>query len=354
MSIFRFNLPFSMRDTDFFFGNSTDIGPQPVGTENVFTTGKPSITNFFAIEKGTESRVDISGEFFTKPSGTRDGTIKAMRLGDIIEDADGNPTDLILIAGALSNLNADLSRFNDLFVSGNPLAIFGLLAQGDDNMGGSSGADVLFGFRGDDTMFGGGGNDMLKGGSGDDVMRGAVGADNVNGGSGDDILQGNGGFDTVIGGTGNDDMSGGGGRDNLRGGSGDDTMDGNGGADRITAGSGDDVVQGGRGADSIDAGAGDDVVDGGNGRDTIEGGLGDDTLTGGTRVDTFVFASNGGDDVVTDYADNLDKIQINGGFSFVDVDIDQDGANAVISFGAATITLLDQDATELTETDFLF
>lgn len=354
MSIFRFNLPFSMRDTDFFFAASNDIDPQLPGSVNVFTTGLPQVTNFFSLEKGQDSRVDISGKFFTNAIGERDGTIKAMRLGNIIEDEEGNPTDLIAIAGALSNLSADRSRFDNLLIGGNPLAIFGLLASGDDNIGGSSGNDILFGFRGDDTMLGGAGNDILKGGSGDDIVKGAVGADNVNGGSGDDILRGNGGFDTIIGGTGNDMLFGGGGRDNLRSGTGDDTMSGNGGADTISAGSGDDVIDGGNGSDSIDAGTGDDVVRGGNGADTIEGGAGDDRLTGGSRADTFVFTSDGGDDVVTDYEDNRDKIQIEGNVAFVDIDIDQDGADAVISFGASTITLLGQDATELTETDFLF
>ena len=151
-----------------------------------------------------------------------------------------------------------------------------------------------------------------------------------------------------------DNLFGGGGQDVLRAGAGDDTMNGNGGADRIAAGSGDDVIDGGGGRDNIDAGAGDDIVRGGNGADTIEGGAGDDRLTGGNRADVFVFASNSGDDIVADYEDNRDKLQIDGNFSFVDIDIDQDGADAIISFGAATITLLNQDATELTETDFLF
>ena len=352
MSFFRFNLPFSMRTTDFFFGTSNDIGPQAPGSVNVFTTGLPQITNNFSITTAGESSVNIGGTFFTNAAGTRDGTIRSMLFGDFAEDDDDN--NIILITGALSNLNADRSQFDDLLLRGNPLAIFGLLGSGGDNIGGSNGNDELFGFSGDDTMLGGGGNDTLKGGGGDDILKGAVGADNVNGGSGDDVVRGNGGFDTVIGGAGEDRLFGGGGQDVVRGGAGDDTMNGNAGADRIFGGAGDDVIDGANGSDLIDAGAGDDVIRGGNGADTLEGGEGDDRLTGGSRADTFVFASNGGDDIVADYEDNLDKLHINGNFSFVDIDIDQDGANTVISFGAATITLLNQDATELTETDFLF
>lgn len=354
MSTFRVFSSFSMRETFFFNGNSTDIAPSPTIRTNVFTTGLPQVTNFFSLEIEEVSRVDLSGKFFTNSVGSRDGTIKSLRLGNIILDDEGEPTNLIAVTLRANQLNADRSVFDDLVISGSALNIFGHLGRGSDNIAGSSGNDELFGFRGDDTILGGAGNDVLKGGSGDDIVKGAVGADNVNGGSGDDILRGNGGFDTIIGGTGNDMLFGGGGRDNLRSGTGDDTMSGNGGADTISAGSGDDVIDGGNGSDSIDAGTGDDVVRGGNGADTIEGGAGDDRLTGGSRADTFVFTSDGGDDVVTDYEDNRDKIQIEGNVAFVDIDIDQDGADAVISFGASTITLLGQDATELTEADFLF
>lgn len=354
MSTFRVFSPFSMRESFFFNGISNDIVADPSIRTNVFTTGLPQVTNFFSLEIEEVSRVDISGEFFTNAIGSRDGTIKSLRLGNIIIDDEGNATNLIGVTLRANGLNADRSVFDDLTISGSALNIFGLLGRGDDNIAGSAGDDELFGFRGDDTMLGGAGNDVLKGGGGEDIIKGAVGADNVNGGSGDDVLRGNGGFDTIIGGTGDDMLFGGGGRDNLRAGAGDDTMNGNGGADTIDAGSGDDIIDGANGSDNIDAGAGNDIVRGGNGADTIEGGAGDDRLTGGSRVDTFVFASDGGDDVVTDYEDNLDKIQIDGNVAFVDIDIDQDGADAVISFGAATITLLGQDATELTETDFLF
>lgn len=347
MANFRFATPFSMRTTDLFFGNLVDVNPGR-------TIGLPEVVNFFSIETDGESRVDLSGRFFSNAVGTRDGEIRGLRAGEIIEDDGGNDTNLIAVTVSATGLDTDRSKFDNAFVGGSSLAIFSLFGSDSDRMIGSSGSDELFGFRGDDTMLGGAGNDILKGGGGDDNMQGAVGADNVNGGAGDDILRGNGGFDTIVGGSGNDRLFGGGGRDNLRAGAGDDTMNGNGGADTISAGSGDDVIDGANGSDRIDAGTGDDIVRGGNGADTIEGGGGDDRLTGGARRDVFVFTSDGGDDVVTDYEDNLDKIQIDGNVAFVDIDIDQEGADAVISFGAATITLLGQDATQLTETDFLF
>ena len=54
-------------------------------------------------------------------------------------------------------------------------------------------------------------------------------------------------------------------------------------------------------ADRLVASAGDDVVSGGRGNDWIEGAGGNDTLTGDAGADKFVFRSNGGHDVVTDF-----------------------------------------------------
>ncbi len=343
MSTFRFFSPFSMRDP-FFFGIPKDIDPRP-------TTGLPQITNFFSLETGGIARIDLSGTFFSNAISVRDGTIRSLRLGNIIAEENGDPTNLISATPLATELNADRSRFDNLVLSGNALATVGHLGSGDDFMVGSDGSDE---FGADDTIRGTSGNDSLTGAGGEDNIRGGLGADNISGDAKDDVLRGNGGFDVINGGSGDDLMFGGSGADTLRGGSGEDTVNGNGGSDQLDGAAGDDVISGDGGKDIIDAGAGDDIARGGNGTDTIEGGAGDDTLTGGSRADTFVFASDGSDDVVTDYQDDLDKIQITGNFDFADIDIDQDGANAIISFGSATITLNNQDATELTEADFLF
>ena len=60
-------------------------------------------------------------------------------------------------------------------------------------------------------------------------------------------------------------------------------------------------IKGTNKADRLVASAGDDTVSGGRGNDWIEGAGGDDTLTGGSGADKFVFRSNGGHDVVTDF-----------------------------------------------------
>jgi len=129
----------------------------------------------------------------------------------------------------------------------------------------------------------GGGDDLVVGGLADDLIRGGGGDDTLRGGGGGDTLMGGRGNDRLAGGPGDDLLFGGPGRDTLLGGAGDDTLDG---------GAGDDLLRGGRG---------DDLLLGGAGDDTLHGGAGNDTLTGGPGADVFVFARNGGRDVITDF-----------------------------------------------------
>ena len=62
--------------------------------------------------------------------------------------------------------------------------------NGDDQIVGTSDADVIFGLNGNDVILGQGGDDIICGGNGDDVLRGRGGADRINGGNGDDVLWG--------------------------------------------------------------------------------------------------------------------------------------------------------------------
>jgi len=67
--------------------------------------------------------------------------------------------------------------------------------EGDDNINGGNGADVIVGLGGNDTINGGNGDDIICGGDGDDIL---------NGGNGDDTIDGGPGTDTLDGGKGND------------------------------------------------------------------------------------------------------------------------------------------------------
>lgn len=174
--------------------------------------------------------------------------------------------------------------------------------SGNNNMTGTSSADVMIGLAGNDTigsgssddkLFGGSGNDHLIGGSGDDCLNGESGDDQLDGGSDDDIL---------IGGSGND---------RLIGGSDDDTLDG---------GTGNDTLEGGSGNDIMTGGDGNDLFNGGSGNDILISGKGADMLTGGSGANKYVFtldAAFDGIDTITDFEkSDGDKLDVNDLISF--------------------------------------
>ncbi len=220
---------------------------------------------------------------------------------------------------------------------------------GDDEIRGSTLADILLGGSGDDMVFGRDGDDVLSGGSGDDVIDGGAGNDRIfyYRGKGHDIVSDTGGLDTLVfgegitrehirlrrgtwrqasgpgragftnGATGADlrievlDASGNGTvtgsvtvRDHRVAGTmierfrfGDDTVlalsdllgepVGTGFDDVLSGTDGDDVIAGLGGADRISGLGGEDTLDGGAGNDTLNAGAGDDTLKGGAGADVL-------------------------------------------------------------------
>ncbi|MFN6977201.1 MAG: calcium-binding protein [Gemmobacter sp.] len=87
-------------------------------------------------------------------------------------------------------------------------------------------------------------------------------------------------------------------------------VDGGDGNDTLIGGGGDDTLVGGNASDSLRGGSGDDSLHGGAGADLIVGGVGDDTMTGGAGADTFVFRRGHGDDLITDFQNNIDKLDL--------------------------------------------
>jgi hypothetical protein len=126
--------------------------------------------------------------------------------------------------------------------------------------------------------------------------------------NGDDTWDGTIADNTVHGRGGDDSMNGHGGDDMLHGGSGDDRLIGHTGNDRLRGGAGDDAIFGGSGRDDLRGGDGDDVLRGGGGDDVLAGDGGNDILIGGGGADRFVFALDGGRDVVKDFQDNVDTL----------------------------------------------
>ena len=155
--------------------------------------------------------------------------------------------------------------------------------------------------------------------------------------------------DVLIGTAGADDMDGRGGNDQLRAGSGNDDLDG---------GNGNDSLWGEDGRDDIDGGRGNDLLDGGAGDDILVGGRGNDTLTGGSGADVFEFRRGDGRDVIADFTDGEDRIELDG-FTGRDLTAILNGArqagdDVVLTLSSgASITLADFQLSLLDRSDFL-
>lgn len=99
--------------------------------------------------------------------------------------------------------------------------------------------------------------------------------------------------------------------DRAFGANGNDSLSGFGGADTLLGNNGNDWLYGGDRNDSLIGHNGADRLFGGLGADKLTGGLGADVLTGGGGADVFLFTSSDGKDVIRDFQDNIDTIDIN-------------------------------------------
>ncbi|PZW50324.1 hemolysin type calcium-binding protein [Humitalea rosea] len=224
----------------------------------------------------------------------------------------------------LDLLQLPVATFNAYIDSRDEAGFATYLFSGNDELYGTSRADLLTGYGGDDVIGGKDGNDTLAGGEGNDtlygeadndVLYGAGGADEVHGGTGNDFIYlgegadngfgeagndtifGEGGNDIIAGGVENDYIDGGNGDDNLQGEAGNDTLRGGAGNDSISGGVEEDLVYGDAGNDSIYLDSGQDTAYGGTGDDTIFGDTGDDVLVG-EDGDDQLFGGNGNDTIL--------------------------------------------------------
>jgi len=150
----------------------------------------------------------------------------------------------------------------------------------DDELRGTSGANVLDGGAGADTLVGRGGNDLyFVDDAGDSVVeQSAEGTDEVR--------------TTLDSYQLTDDV------EKLRY-LGSNAFQGTGNAvnNEIWGGAGDDLIDGGAGHDTLYGQGGNDTLNGGTGHDTLNGGAGIDEMTGGSGSDVY-FVDNVGDTVV--------------------------------------------------------
>jgi Ca2+-binding RTX toxin-like protein len=160
------------------------------------------------------------------------------------------------------------------------------------------------------------------------LITGNSAANTLIGGAGDDTLNGAAGIDSLVGGTGNDTY--------VLGSDGDVVVENAGeGTDTVTtdlnynlgnnvenltltgkyAASGygnalNNVLIGNGMSNRLEGRGGADTLDGGGGADTLVGGNGDDYLTGGAGNDVFIFNKGDGHDVITDFGNGADQINI--------------------------------------------
>jgi Ca2+-binding RTX toxin-like protein len=169
-------------------------------------------------------------------------------------------------------------------------------------------------------------------------------------------------------------MNGGAGVDSLDGGDGDDLAEGGTGADTLIGGLGDDVLYGdvlgqrngvGHASDRLFGGEGSDSLFGGGGNDILDGGEGQDMLTGDAGADRFVFNGKWGFDIVADFEDGIDLLDLRGtGESFATLsfelsDLDSDGSTDDVLVKTSNgdlgeIAILNTQLAQITATDFIF
>jgi alkaline phosphatase len=105
------------------------------------------------------------------------------------------------------------------------------------------------------------------------------------------------------------------------------------------------------GDDDIVGGFGKDLICGGEGNDEIDGNKGSDRLYGGLGSDIFIMIPGNGSDIIGDFEVGVDLIGLSGGIGFDDLDFS--GSNIILrSTGETLATLAGVDALGLTEANF--
>ncbi len=244
-----------------------------------------------------------------------------------------------------------------------------------ENLQGSNYNDVLTGHEGANRFYGLNGHDTLNGAAGDDKLYGGAGNDTINGGADNDLLAGGADGDTLDGGDGVDtayyassagavqvDLAAGTGAggdatgdslaniENVAGSRFDDVLSGDTGANRLT---------GNGGADTLNGGAGNDKIYGGTGTDRLNGGADNDYLVGGIEADTFAFGTNWGRDVIGDYQQGIDILDMSAtGLTAAEVTIVDGGNGHTLVIDTLTglnrIRLDNTDWTTISTADLFF
>ena len=174
------------------------------------------------------------------------------------------------------------------------------------------------------------------------------GNDTVQGSVDGEVINGNQGIDQIFGGGGNDNLLGGQDGDVIDGGVGDDILFGNLGADIITGGDGNDNLFGGKDNDNLSGDLGNDI---------LSGDFGIDALTGGGGSDIFILGiGGGGADVITDFQDGADLMQLPAGLTFSNLRVTTSGNQTAIilaTTGEELVRLNGIQPSVITSADFV-
>jgi hypothetical protein len=109
--------------------------------------------------------------------------------------------------------------------------------------------------------------------------------------------------------------------------------------------------------DRIFGTAGADTLQGDAGRDFLHDGGGSDQLLGGSGADVFVFSRDGRDDMIADFQDGLDRIDLTDWgriYSASALTITPTNTGATVSYGGERLTIMASGALTLTDADFVF
>lgn len=137
-----------------------------------------------------------------------------------------------------------------------------------------------------------------------------------------------------------------------------DTIDGSATADKVEGKGGNDIISGLGGNDLLNGDGGDDQLFGGEGNDLLDGGIGNDRLSGGAGSDVFEFGDLvSGTDIITDFADGVDRIKFDldhvNSMRDITITTQADG-DALVSWAGGSIELSGVSAASLSAADFMF
>jgi len=121
---------------------------------------------------------------------------------------------------------------------------------------------------------------------------------------------------------------------------------------------GQDALYGDAGNDTLFGGGGNDRLVGGAGNDQLDGDTGSDRIVGSGGADTFVIRSGDTRNIIYDFEDNQDFIHLDTGLIFGNLTITDNSLSTATeirqtSSGDLLATVIDMDATNLTNADFV-